>query len=253
MKIDDSNDKNINLDQDSEDLDKDLQKSLDDNLEEMNSLIKAKKTYSEDDMKEMMKSKKNRGLFKEYMKEHEKDDENDDENESENKNEKMKKSFENIYNDHDEIIDAVPVLKSFCEVLEDFGKKLNKIEKTNENLQKSLDDNFELQKSFGSVMASQSELIKSINEDIEEIGNTPLPVKGKVNQRDLFKSALDDNNVPTSKLSVASINDVKEILLKSFQEKEISGNSIAKWEQGGYNMAIFNKKELSHIESKLSK
>jgi hypothetical protein len=223
-----------------------LQKSLDDQLSSMNDLIKSKKTYTEDEMKEMMKDKK----VQEYMKEngYVKKDEEDEEDEEE----KMKKSLESIDEEHGEVIDAIPVLKSFSKVLETISKQVQKVEGTVANLQKSMDDNIDLQKSFGGVIGAQSELIKSINDEIEALGNVPGKVKGVISQKDLFKSALaDDDAENKSKLSSANVEKIRNVLIKSAQEKEISALSVGKWEQTGYDMSVFSKAELETIESKL--
>jgi hypothetical protein len=233
-----------------ENIDQDLQKSLDDNLEQMNNLLKSKKSLSKEEVDEMMKNPKNKSLFKEYMKsdKEEKDEDDDEENED---GEKMKKSFDDIYEDHNEVIDAVPVLKSFSKILETLAKRTLKIETAFNNLQKSFEDNLELQKSFGSVIATQSELLKSMNDEIEIIGNTPNKVKGKIDQKDLFKSKLDDDNQVQSKVVGANVTKIKDVLLKSFQEGKIGSTKIARWEQQGYDLSVFNKEELSEIESKL--
>lgn len=245
----DENTNDVNLDQENED--KDLQKSLDDNLETMNDLLKSKKTYSKEDMKEMMKDKKNRSFLKEYMKNDDDDEGDDEDGKKKKEKEKMKKSFDDIHSEHDEIIDAVPILKSFSKVLEDFGKKLQKIEVATSDLQKSFDDNYDLQKSFGGVISSQSDLIKSIGDNLETIGNTPNRIKGKIGQQDLLKSDLDNDSQKSSKISTTSLDKVKDVLLKSFHDGEISSKKIAKWEQSRYNFEVFDNKELSIIESKL--
>lgn len=248
------NENNIS-DQELNEEDVDLQKSLDDDLEKMNDLIKSKKTLTKEDVQEYMKNKKNKNLFKEYMKGEKNEDEDEDEGEDEEKmkgkKKNMKKSLDDICEEHDEVIDAVPVLKSFSKILEKLGNKFEKIESSLSNLQKSFDENQELQKSFAGVMNSQSELIKSVNSEIKIIGNTPNQRKGKVTTKDLLKSSLDNDFTPKSKLSGASVEMVKGILLKSVQSKEFSSNSLSKWELSGYNLGSLNKQELSFIESKL--
>lgn len=237
-------------------LDQDLQKSLDDNLNEMNDLLKSKKSYSKDDMKEMMKNPKNRKLAHEFMKGYGKeegdDDDDDDDKMKGKKKNNIKKSFDDILNEHDEVVDAVPVLKSFCDILEGFGERLAGIEKSNSELQKSIEDNYDLQKSFGGVIGAQSVLIKSISEDLDLIGGSPNPVKGKLTQSDLIKSRLDDSPKSSSKLQGASREVLRDALLKSFKAGEMDSKSISKWEQSGYDASVFSKSELSTIESKLS-
>jgi len=231
----------------------DIQKSLDENLAEMNDLLKSKKTLSKEDVAEYMKNPKNKNLFKEYMKgEDEEEEEEEDDNEDEEKKEKMrskkmKKSYDNLVDD--EIVDAVPVLKSFIDIFQNFDKRLHKIEKSTSDLQKSIEDNLDLQKSFGNVLKSQAELIKSMNDEIEIIGSQPAPVKGIVNQQDLFKSVLSDQ----AKTKLVSVNKtkMKDVLLKAFEAGEVSGMSIAKWEQSNYNLGVFNPEELAKIESKI--
>jgi hypothetical protein len=228
--------------------DVDLQKSLDDQLASMNGLIKSKKaSYTEDEVQEMMKDKK----VQEYMKKngYEKKDDHDDESE-----EGMKKSIvDDIYDEHSEVIDAIPVLKSFSKVLESLSGQVQKIGGAIEDLQKSIDEEQNLQKSFGGVISAQSALIKSISEEIETLGNEPNQVKGKVNQKDLFKSTLHDSGDQESKIMKASVKQVKSVLLKSFSDGEnwVSTNAVAKWEQSGYNLSAFTPEQIEKIESKL--
>jgi hypothetical protein len=227
------------------DNEKDLQKSLDENLDKLNTLMKSKKKLSKKEVEEMMKDKENKKLFKEYMKDGEEED--DDEEEEEDK--KVKKSFDEIEDNHGEVIDAIPVLKSFLDAITEVAKKINKIEGKVETLVKSFDDDAEIRKSVNDVISSQSALIKSINEDIKVIGNQPLKVKGKITQQDLIKSDLDNDNLSLKKS--VTISTIKNVLMKSFQDNEITAGLISKWEMSGYNMNVFSKNQLALIESKL--
>jgi len=236
-----NNDQNNNTNPGDDVQDVDLQKSLDENLEAMNTLLKAKnkKEYSEEEIKEMMKNKK----AKEYMK---KELKNEDDNEDEDDD--VNKSFSD---DGAEVFEADEFLKSIEKKLNSLIKSVKEISETVEDLQKSFNENQDLQKSFGGVLSSQSELIKSINEEVEKIGSAPTPVKGVVNKSDLFKSALGDNFEEESKLLKSSVGKVKQVLLKSFQDGEINGTSISRWEQSGYDLSVFSKEEIEKIESKL--
>jgi len=232
---------------DTGDEEKDLQKALDENLEAMNNLIKAKSKFSKKDIEEMMKDKESRKLAKEYMKKSDEGggEEDEDEAEEEAKKEEAKKSFDDL-DQNAEVVDAIPILKSFYEVQKKIFKKINEVQSKVEVLQKSLDDESDVVKSFADVLTSQSDLIKSINGDVEVIANQPLPRKGKIDKNDILKSGLEsepDKNIPVAK--------IKGILMKSYKDEEIEMSEIAKWEQSNFNLGVLKKSTLALIDSKL--
>lgn len=224
----------------------DLMKALDDNLEAMNMILKAKKDkLSKKDIEEMMKDKENRKLVKEYMKKS-KGKDGEDEEEEEEEEEDTNKSIEEL-DSNAEIIDAIPVLKAFKKVQENLFEQIKEVNEKMETLQKSIDDNAELSKSFANVLASQVDLVKSINEDVEIIASQPFPRKGKISTQDIIKSGLEGED-PKKTIPLAKI---KNILIKSVQEGDIEMVEVARLEQNNFNLGVLKKSTLEIIESKL--
>jgi hypothetical protein len=225
----------------------DLQKALEENLSTMNDLIKAKKDkLSDKDIEEMMKDKDNRNKVKEYMKKSTKakaEKEDDDEDEEE---EDIEKAFKDIDSNAD-VVDAVPILKSFKDIQKNLLKKVSEVNVKLETLQKSIEENAEFNKSFAGVLTSQADLIKSINEEVEVIAGQPFPRKGKINKEDIIKSDLE-NEEGHKKVSV---NKVRDILMKSYEDGKIEMSEVARWEQSNYNINVLRKSTLDIIDSNL--
>ena len=97
--------------------DEDLKKSLNENLETMDELLKYN---TKTQLREMMKNAKYRKMMADEMKNYKEDEEEDEENE-------VKKSLDDVIESNEEVIDAVPVLKSFVEVLEKATDKIGSL------------------------------------------------------------------------------------------------------------------------------
>jgi len=220
-----------------------LQKSLEQNINDLDDILKARS----DDYEEKMKDPKWRAKMKNMIEKAEKmtdegeDEGEDDEDEKEEKGKgKMKKSLDDVVSENEEIIDAVPVLKSFVKVLEGLTN-------TVEQLQKSLEENNDFQKSLAKVALDESKLIKSISDEVEKIAKQPLPVKGKISKEQILNKSFGEETgsmVP----SRGDLESVKSILLKSVQDGELSSMEISKWEMYNYNMQALSPKALSVIE-----
>ena len=225
----------------------DLQKSLDANLAALDANLKV---TSDESIEELLKSEKSRKKIKEKLDEYEKgedDEDEEDEEEDEEKEEEdeeemkgkgkkkgMKKSLDDTTAVNEEIIDAVPVLKSFVEVLGAFASRLDEVSQTVSELRKSQEDGMEIQKSVGAVLKSTGELLKSMNEDLEAIGATPLPAKGIVKKSQVLEKSFGEEGEDLQKSYPLSI--VRDTLLKSVQEGTISANAVAKWELARYDI-----------------
>lgn len=223
--------------------DNDLQKSLNENLEAMTNLMKSK---SDHEIREMMKDEKMRKKMKKCMKEYEDDDE-EEENEEKSK---MKKSFKNIVSENEEVIDAVPVLKAFVDVLSNVVDGYQMIKSEIADLKGSNEQIMDIQKSFSEVMSSGSEMIKSMQGSLEKVGSAPLPRKGVINKSDLLQKSFGEqsNEKNESKYTPA---EIKNALLKSAQEKEISGGVLTKYELSHYNPAMVDNVTMSKIQKHL--
>lgn len=235
-------------------VDSEIKKSLDENLEAMNELIKSKDEDA--DIDALLKSDENRKKIAAKMKGYEKKDEEDEdeseEDESEDEDEapaksKIKKSLEDVVAANDEVIDAVPVLKSFTEVLSQVIDKLDEVAE----LKKSVRDIFDIQKSFGATEGSVADLLKSIDERLGQIASTPLPVKGAVRRDQVLTKSFTEDGEEMTKSYPMEV--VRETLLKSVQAGEISANVVGKWELSGYRFEALPAKEQKIILNKLNK
>ena len=294
-------------------MDEKLQKSVDDSLQTMTELLKAKKEDKET-LKELLKNPKHREMVRDLMKEHqeseseeeseeegdsadanatadastsetESEDENDekgekckgkgekmkgkgdgDSEEEEMKGEKMDSSTEfeekpkavgkRLKKSHDDfaevsegIIDAVPVLKSLAGVLADAVEEIAMLKSEISELKSSQDEMSKMTKSFGDVLTAEVNLVKSLTEETDKLGKQPQKVKGHIgNKADILEKSFTDGE---GKQKSYNIPQVREVLMKSYQEGKVSALSIGKWEQSRYDMNVFSPTEIAVIDNGL--
>lgn len=250
----------------------DLKKALEDNLSAIEeNLQKSKKSPSE--LKEMMKDKGTRKKAREALSEYEDDDEDDEEGEENEKEKmgdegdddsddaddkgfggkrKMKKSIESLVDDNEEIIDAVPVLKSFLSIVSRQAEVIEDLSSQVSDLKKSFDESMDLQKSIAAGVKSEGDLLKSLSDEIDSFGaEVPAAPKGQIiPQGSVLEKSFKDREGNTKTYSVPV---VQQILLKSFQE---SGNAalqkeIAKWEMSRYDMRMLSPATLAIVDRNL--
>ena len=224
----------------STDTPENLQKSLDEQLKNVEELLKAKK--SDDDYEEKMKDPKWRAKMKKLMKDHEGEEDEDEDEEGEDDKGKFKKSIDDAVEENEEIFDAVPILKSFAKIVGGLADEVKE-------LKKSVEDTNKIQKSVADVIVAESKLMKSFQEDIEKIAKTPLPKKGVVTQDQILNKSF--GNEETKKQYNLGI--VKDILIKSVQSNTLDGLEVCRWEQNGYRMETLSPKALAILENNLSK
>jgi len=205
--------------------DKDLKKAIDDEIAKMNTLIKSKSAVDFSKLAEDPKMKEQ--MLKALKVE-------DPGTEAEETG--LKKSVEAAVESNEEIIDAVPVLKDFGEVLNKAVDAMDEMKTEINELKKSQTDMNELQESFAKVTKDTSELIKSFSSDVEEIGKQPQEVKGKIGQEDILKKNFDGEG--EEKSIIPPIGIVRDALMKSHEAKEIDAGIISKWEMSGYDARI---------------
>lgn len=218
-----------------------LQKALDESLKGVQDLLKSKK--NEDELEEKMKDPKEREKMKKLMKKYEEDedDDEDDEEEDEGKS-KMKKSLDSFVEENQEIFDAVPILKSFVNILDNLMDSVH-------DLNKKIDEGNTMQKSIAEVVVSESTLLKSFAEELEKIGNTPLPKKGVISKDQILNKSFGETSGTQTQINPMA---VKNILLKSANEKEIPAGEVTRYELSRYNFGSLHPKTQQLVMSKLN-
>jgi hypothetical protein len=236
--------------------DQDLEKSLDEQLD----LLQKSKSNEDEDVKEMMKNPEKRKKAMKYMKEYEDegDDEGDDDEDKDKmkgkkKKDKMKKSIDldDAIEEHEDVIDANPILKSFVSVLEKLGNSFDILKSEVQDLKEVSEKNEVISKSMKDAIVTEGEMIKSLKSEIENVSAAPKKVKGVFNANTLLKKSFEteeENQTPTLNNGV-----VKAFLIKSAQEKKVTFNEFAKWEQGGYNYNALSPQTLQLIKSEFQK
>jgi len=234
-----------------------LQKSLDDNLAALDATLKSGTETSIDDM---LKSKSARKKIKAKLDEYEEDDDNEDEDEDEGSDDdededkeeaaskkKMKKSLKDVVEANEEVIDAVPVLKSFVDLFKSFIDEVAELRKANV-------ENTTIVKSLSSTIVAEGAMLKSINEEIHNIGEMPTPVKGKVSKEDILeKSFSDEVTKEVDMLKSLPVSRIQDELLAGHSEGSISANAVSKYELSGYNLAAMPVKDLNALRARISK
>lgn len=242
----------------------DLVKALDENLEAMGALLKAKKGDEQLSFNDLLKDEKMRSKMREKLAEYDKDEsdvedeaaaegetaeEEADEKEAKEEKEDMKgkksKMKKSDAESLDEIIDAVPVLKSFVSSLEALSAKLDKVEAAQA-------EQSALQKSMADVLSVSGNLIKSLNSDIEGALSRPAPRKGVISQDDLIqKSFGGDKPAEDDMLKSLPIEQIRDELLKAVTDRQISPNSVSKWELSGYSLAAIPTKDFLVLKNRI--
>lgn len=250
----------------------DLKKALDDNLAAIEENLKKSKGKDDEDLKEMMKDKGTRKKLKEALSEY--DDEDDEDEEGEDKGRermgddgdddeddqeeapkgksKMRKSIESLVDADEEIIDAVPVLKSFLSIVSKQAEVIEDLSAQVQDLRKSFTEGLELQKSIAAGVKSEGALLKSLADEIDSFGEeVPATPKGKLTPEGstLEKSFRDkEGNVKTY-----HVPTVQQILMKSFQEtgNQALQKEISKWELSRYNMNMLSPATLAMVDRNL--
>ncbi len=239
-------------------VDESLQKSLDKSLGVMQDLIKS--TPEEDDVNELMKSAAGRAKMKKKMAEYDNEEEDDDDDDEKKKKmcggdhkktKKMKKSFDEVIEANDEVIDAVPVLKSFVETMSKTLEVLGSISGEISELKKSQDTIQNLQKSMGTVLAGSTELIKSFSAEVEEIAEQAEPVKGVKTKIEVLNKSFNGGE-EKEESTLPSPEVLGEALQKSFQAGEINGLEISKWEMSNYNPTVLSPKTIQAVSKHLT-
>jgi len=258
----------------------DLEKSLDENLEKMNEIIKSKD--SNVNVQEMLKTEDGRKKLEEALikakkkpvlpededeeeEEEEMDGEDDEDEEKEEEEEEMKgkkkskgkikksaseDTLENFVNQNDEIIDAVPVFKSFCEVVSKLIGEVKMLKSKVDEVSEKVEDGIEIQKSFANVVSTESQMIKSINEVINKVSKKPAPVKGVINKSQILsKSFGGDDEEGEDMLKSTNPAIVKNAIMKAFESGKVSGNSLSKWEMSRYNVDVLTANEKAEVQS----
>ena len=235
--------------------DEDLQKSLDMALDGMSDLIKAK--TDDTSLREMCKDsgtrKKLMKMMKEYAKDDDADDEGDEDEGTEEEDSKMKKSLDEAVEGSEEVIDAVPVLKSFVEVLHTIVQDFSELKKSFNDLSEKQGQTLEIQKSFSSVLEANSNLIKSVSGIAIAEGEKPNKVKGTtLDSGDVLKKSFNGDKDGEKGPSKISLSAVKNELLKSFKDGEIDSKVISKWEMSNYDMKVLPENVLIGLQKKFS-
>jgi hypothetical protein len=235
----------------------DLTKSLDENLKAMEDLKKSK--VDDESFKELMKDKKSRKKMKEMMDEYEKDDEDDDDEDMDDKDDDdkgkkkkkgMKKSLEDSVEENEDVIDAVPVLKSFVTTLNAMAEKMETLEKSIGELKESQDVSQKFQKSMANVVESEAKLVKSMNDMFTNFGKRIPAPKGVIGKNYLLNKSFGNEQQVQPKYNR---EQVRVALLKSFEDKEISSKVVSVWEMSGYNTAAIPAREMAIIQKNLPK
>jgi len=224
--------------------DTDLKKSLNENLEKMSELTKSSKNV---DIEELMKDASTKKKIKAYMK---KENNNEEEEEVEEENEKktkVKKSLDETIEENDEIIDGIPVMKAFTEVLSKVVDVVDILKSKLDEIDENVNNNNEIVKSMGEVIKSESELIKSTSEAIDKIGNKPEKKKGVIKESDILSKSF--NNEDGSGEKKLSPQLIKSAVMEGFEKGKVSSNSLSKWELKNYDISVFNDTELNFIKS----
>jgi hypothetical protein len=227
----------------------DLQKALDDNLSELETLLESD---SEDSISELMKSKEGRKKMKEMMKEADDDDDDEDEDEEKMKGKgskckgysDMKKSIGDIDEQFEGIIDGNEILKSFITILDKNVEAVNSLHKSLSNLESKQVKTDKLVKSLGNVTTNSAQLIKSFSESVEKIGSSTKKPKG-VEGEGLLKSIQDKGDGAGETKIPVSVQ--RDILMKSFEDGKIGFDEISIWENSRYNPEALSDKALNII------
>lgn len=167
------------------------------------------------------------------------------------------KSLDDAISEHEEVIDAVPAFKAFTNVLASVVNDMALIKSSIDEMSQTQDENSEIVKSLANVTSLSSKLIKSTEERLQSIGNTPLPIKGqRFNPAPgnsssgagvLTKSFAGEDGEEARK--TFSIHAVKNALMKGLEEKKISSNTISKWELSRYNPEVIPPAEQEFVKS----
>jgi len=215
--------------------DKDLKKALDDNLEALSKSLEEQ--GADDNLQELLKTEEGRKKVEEMLKstkkkddEEEEDDEDDDEEYMSGKG-KMKKSFDDEIEEHEDVINAIPIVKSFAEIVGKLVDKFEKLEKSIKVMEDKREKQTEIMKNMGNVIAASSELIKSTNDTIESIGETPQQIPGKKGEekvRETFLKSEDGNKITHAQ--------IKNALIKGMEAGKINSGEITRWEISHYNI-----------------
>ena len=166
----------------------------------------------------------------------------------EEEEEEVQKSFTESLKEEDAVEKAFEV-SEFLEIIAEgigehidgFGSRLEKSLSTQNEvigmIAKTLTATADVIKSLGSELAEQKMLVKSLSEQVEELAQQPVGRKSVVNAREvqtLQKSfGVRDNGgqAPALRLTKPVVVDM---LVKSFEKGEISGNVVTVFETSGY-------------------
>ena len=224
----------------------------------------------EDDENKMKKGKKSEAETESHEGESDEDDDDedeqmsneDDEDDDSEKDEddkkkkmppflkkKFKKSLDEAVEENQEVIDAVPVLKSFVEVILAQGEEISTLRKSISSMKDSFESVLELQKSFASVLEINSKLVKSFSDDVSSVAQKPEKVKGVRTQGDLLTKSFQGEDGQTKTFPVGLIRNA---LLKSFQDGQIDSKVISRWEMSNYRMDTLPASVISIVEKQIS-
>lgn len=232
--------------------DQNLQKALDDNLEKMNSLQKSSETI---DIEEFLKSDENKAkveaILKAQKNDNDDDDSDDDDDEymkgkSKKMCGKMKKSIDSLADGNEELIDAMPMIGQLVDTLKSVQGTIEDLSLQFMDLKKSHNDSTELQNALCDVVKSSSEMIKSVQSDIESIGNLPQKRKGQISINDTIQKSFGEDQGQGEGEGNAMENHINMVksfgkpalqnaLIKSTEEGLITSDVASKWELSGYS------------------
>ena len=219
----------------------DLKKSVDESIQKMNDLVKSK--GSETDVKELMKNPAMRKKMKKAMKEYEDSDEEEDDDEEMD----AKKSLDSVIEANEELIDAAPVLKSFIGIIDSAISEITELRKSINDIKDSQEEANEIQKSFCEVIKGTSDLVKSMEENFETVGNQPKQRKGVLNKSEIQtqerfeKSGDGERNVPIN------LHPYKGLMLKSAQEGKLESGLLGKVELAGFDIRRLQERDQKQV------
>ena len=238
-----------------QDVQVDLQKALDVNLETMNSLLKAgsKKSEIEEHLKDPETRKKVKDMMSKYDKdedEEEAEEEDEEEEAPKMKHSKIKKSLDEVVEENEEVIDAVPVLKSFANVIDQMVESVEMMKSKLDSICDAVESHGEIQKAFAEMVKTESAMLKSVHTAVEAYGKKPQPKKGVVSGSEVIQKSFNNEDGNEDVIHPAL---VKSALLEGFKEGKVAQNSIAKWEIGRYNFDLLSDSEKLFVKSFVSK
>jgi len=239
-------------------------KTIDDALDGLNKVLKSK---TNNEVREMLKDPDTRNMIMKAIDEEEGEDDDDEEEEEEapamkkkKKAKAMKKStaaaaedLDNIIDDNEEVIDAVPVLQALTGTMQTIIKSIDKIEsKINDSLQKS-ERQAEITEALAEVVSEQAEMVKSIEENIELFGEEAGDIPGMEGQQQarqtIQKSQVEGASDLFKSVKSLGANMIKSLALQGVKDKKINMLHFSKFEQDGSNLKHFTPNELNYINN----